>query len=299
MIWIHRGRRSEAARCAEQAVALARGAGDDRMLLHCLLQLQLAATALEDFSRMRDVCSEMEQLAGDLQNPCFTLLARIGQGIGELLSGHVVEAEAMFNRAMAGAGEGGGPALEAVALGLGAQCALEQGRHALAEERARAALSAVQSSRWTIQELRHALNWILNVFLSVDRPERHAAEIQAALARLRGLARRFPPAEPNAWVFEGRNEMRLGRPARAASALRRSLRLAEELGLTCDRADAHYWLGRLAATEGGRPHVPEGAAAHFASAHALFSRKGVVLSAERIRAASDRALSEQDAKLRA
>ncbi len=285
MILIHRGRRSEAAESADQAVAAARGAGDDRMLLHCLLQRQLAAAALEDFSRMRDVCYEMEQLAGDLQNPVFTLLARMGQGIADLLSGHLAEAEASFDRAMAGAGEGGGPALQAVTLGLGAQCALEQGRHGLAEERARAALSAVQSSRWAMQELRYALNWILNVFLSVDRPERHAAEIEAALARLRGLARRFPPVRPIAWVFEGRNEMRLGRPARAASALRRSLRAAEELGLTVDRANAHYWLGRLAATEGGRPHVPEGAAGHFSVAHALFARKGVILAAERTRAA--------------
>jgi tetratricopeptide (TPR) repeat protein len=285
MIWLHRGRRSEAAESAEQAVALARGAGNDRMLLHCLLQLQLAAAALEDFARMLDVCSEMEQLAIDIQNPCFTLLAQIGQGVAELLFGHLAEAEAAFERALTGLGDGVGPALEAVAFGLGAQCALEQGRHSLAEERADAALQAVRSSRWAMQELRYALNWTLNVFMSVDRPERHAAQIQEALGRLRRLARMFPSAEPNAWVFEGRNEMRLGRPSRAASALRRSLRAASLLGSTCDRANAHYWLGRLAQTEGGRPLVPEGAAVHLEAAHTLFARQGVASEAARARAA--------------
>lgn len=285
MIRLHQGRRSEAAASAAQAVVLARGAGDDTMLLRCLLQVQLAAVALEDFSRMHDVCCEMEQLALDLQNPCFTLLAQIGQGVAELLFGHPAEAEAAFDRALAGIGGSVGPALEAVAFGLGAQCALEQGQEALAEERAGAALSAVESSRWVMQEHRHALNWVLNVFMSVDRPERHAAQIQEALGRLRAIARMFPSAEPNMRMFEGREAMRLGRPDRAASALRRSLRAASLSGSVCDRAIAHYWLGRLAETEVGRPHVPEGAALHFEAAHSLFARKGVVSEAERALAA--------------
>lgn len=285
MIWLHQGRRSRAAECAEQAVTLARASGDERMLLHCLLQLQLAAAALDDFERMRTVCYEMEPLAIAMQNPCFTLLAQMGQGIAELLFGRLAEAEATLDRALASVGEGVGPALEAVALGLGAQCALEQGQHALAEERARAALEAVRRSRWAMQELRYALTGALNVFLAAERPERHDARIQEALGRLRGLARRFPSAESNAWMFEGRNEMRLGRPSRAAPALRRSLRAASRIGSTCDRANAHYWLGRLAETPGGRPHVPEGAAVHFEAAHALFARQGVALEAERARAA--------------
>ena len=136
-----------------------------------------------------------------------------------------------------------------------------------------------------MQELRYALTGALNVFLGVERPERHAVQIEEALGRLRSLSRRFPAVESNAWMFEGRNEMRLGRPSRAAAALQRSLRAAERMESACDRANAHYWLGRLALTEAGRPQVPEGAAVHFSAAEALFARKGVTLEAERARAA--------------
>ena len=287
MICIHGGRRAEALLRAERAVALARASSSNLLLLHCLLQLQLAAGELEDFARMRDVSSEMDRLAVDLQNPCFLLVARLGQAIADLLFGRVAEAEAALDGAPERFGEEVGPALRAMAFSLAAQCALELGQEALAEQRARAALEAVRSSQWAMLELRHALNWTLNVFLSIDRPERCAPQIHDALARLRSLARRFPSAESHAWRFEGRNEMRIGRSARAASALRRSLRAAVRMESSCDQAIAHYWLGRLAQTEGGRPYVPEGAALHFEAAHRLFASRGVVSEAERARRAAE------------
>lgn len=286
MIDLHAGRRAEGLRSAERAVALARGTRDEVLLLLCLFQLQLAVTAREDFPRMLDLCREMEALAARTQNPRHLVLALVGRGGAETMVGDPEEAEAAFERALAIVGDDVGPPLSAVAFGVAARCALQGGRLALAEERADAALLAVRRARWPLEELRLALSCALDVYLTLDPRADRDARAAEALSRLHVIARRFPSAESNAWLFEGRHRMRGGDARGAAAAMRRSLDAATRVDSSADQAFARFWLGRLAATPAGRAHVPEGAAAHFEAARALFERLAMVGEAERARDAA-------------
>jgi tetratricopeptide (TPR) repeat protein len=285
LIHLGRGRWAEAAAEAEQAVARARALRDDHALLQCLLQLQLARSELDAYASMLETCLEMEQLAARTANARYTALAHLGQGHAWLRLGDLARAEVALDRARATLPKELGSVPEAIFAGLAAECALKQGRRERAQALAREAVDAIGRTREGLAEVHYALACILEVLVSAEDPARHAAWIRPTLARLHRIARRFPFAEPNAWLLQGRYDAARGRTARAVAGIRRSLRAAERLGSRYQEAHARYWLGRLAASAAGARHVPEGAAVHLREALALFERLGCAWETEKVRAA--------------
>ncbi|MFT3765216.1 MAG: hypothetical protein QM820_06825 [Minicystis sp.] len=285
LIQLNAGSWTEAADSAARAVSGARAQRDDHSLMQSLLQLQLAQGELDDYAGMIATCREMERLATRAQNPRYAALGLLGQGHGRFRLGELAEAEVLLDRVLASLPQELGPITEAVAVSLAAACALRLGRPARAEALAARAMGAARRVRGTMAEIRYALAGILEVYLSADHPARHEAEIRSALAEMHRIARRFPFAEPNAWKFQGRYDSIRARPAPAAEALRRSACAAERLGARYQHAHARLWLGHLARTAAGRPHVPEGALPHLQAALAVFDHLGCAYEAAQARAA--------------
>jgi hypothetical protein len=282
-IHVGEGRWRDAARAAEEAVSRARVSRDDHALMRSLLPLHLAQGELDDYAGALGTCIEMEQLAARVESAHFTMIALLGQAFVRLRLGELAPARAVLDRARAIAPDELGPVLQAVSSGLAAVCAMGQGQRVRAEALAAEALDGVRRARTAVAQTRYALVCSLEVYLSAEHPERHAARIRPALAALHRIARRFSFGEPNAWMLHGRVEWLLeGRRARAEASLRRSLRSAERLGSRFEQAQARYWLGRLAQDTPGRGAA---GAAHLHAAATQFEHLGCAWEAARARAA--------------
>lgn len=283
ILWLNEGRWKDAAGCAEAAVACARAQKDDLSTLHCLLHLEIALTALDEYAQLIEVCGEMEVLSVRMQNTHYTSLAALGLGVAWIRLAEFSKADGVLHRAIEQLPAELGPLPEALLRGLAAVSALQQGRTAAAEELASRAMSAVTRARWTMAELRLPLCCILEVYLSAARPERYVREIESALGRLNALARRFPFAAPNALLFQGRHDWQQKKIERAYRCLRRSLEVAQRFDGRYEIAQAHFWLGRLTTCPGSASHMAAGADDHLQSALSLFEQIGAKWEAERTR----------------
>jgi hypothetical protein len=96
--------------------------------------------------------------------------------------------------------------------------------------------------------------------------------MELVLARLRKIARLFPVAHSNFFLYAGRYDWHCGRKLRAIQRLRRSLQAAISLSQKYEQAQAHYWLGCCTREMDGA-HAKH-AATHLASALALFQQLG-------------------------
>jgi hypothetical protein len=282
---INQGCWSEAVESAEQAVARARAHKDDLSVMHCLVQRDIAAIGLDDFDRAEQIACEMERLAIRAENPRYLAIALIIQGATRLRFGEPVQAEEVLSRAHAILAPELGLMPLAMLTGLLAMSALMQGRFDRAEALASEGMAVVRRARWPLVELRLPLNCIVDVYLSLDDPERHAPEIRAGLATLHRIAWESPSARPILLVLEGRWFFHRGRPARAVASVRRALSAARRQGMRYDQAVTLFALGCLARSEGGRRNVPEGAEVHLRDALALFERLGARFEADKTRAA--------------
>lgn len=285
LIEINDARYPLAAHYAGQAVALARESRDDLALLHALLEVQLAATGLDDFAQVLQVCREMERLALRADNPGYQALAYIGQGAARLALGDYPEAAERIDKARACLPPAMGALLQGVTLGLATACALHLKQLECAEELADQALQAIGLARWNLVQLRHPLAFILETYLHPERFARHTEKIAQARARLQRLARVFPQAVPADQLFQGVYLWRMGRPYRALACFRRSIAAAQKLTMRHDAALTEYWLGCFAASPSGRSVVAEGALSHLRAALATFELLGTAGDAARTRVA--------------
>jgi len=276
----NQGRWAEARTRALQAAALARGQRDSFAYLHCLLQQQLAANGLDDFAEILDLCSEMELLAVQAQNPLFLALALIGQGQAKLRFSQLDLAEERLQRARSLIAQGLGPVLAAIVHGMLAVCAWLQGRQQSAEDLAGESMAALRQIEWPLVDLRYALSCVLEVCLASPEYERHLPIIEEALGRLGRIARSFRFAQPSFFLYRGRHEWAQGRWMQGKRDLQLSLRAARDSGSRYEQAQAHYWLGRLFLERS-----PSDAAVELKTALALFESLGAVWDAAAVRAA--------------
>lgn len=274
LVEINDGQFERAAEHAAQAVTLARLYKDDLALLHSLLELQLAAAGLYDFAKMLAVSQEMEPLAIRTDNPRYLALAYIGQGAAQLNVGGYAEAAGLLEKARAYLPQELGPIPESVTLGLLADCARHLRQFDRALELADQALGAVLRARWNLIQLRHPLVCVLDVYLNSPNSERHAAQIETALARLHRLARQFPKVAPDDQMYHGLYFWRFGQPRRSLRSFRKSIELSTKYQMPLERAMAQYWLGCFAQSPAGHGLVREGAGPHLHVALVTFQRLG-------------------------
>lgn len=301
-MWLNGGHLEKAKESAVQAVACARAIRADLALMEALLQLELAAFGLGEFRHVLAICDEMEELAARSQHARYAMMAATGKGIALHRLGRIQEAKAVIDRAVGDRPPEPGPVPEATLLGVAALCALQRGEGERAEVLAVATMAAIDRARWTMLELRYALACILEVHLGVGSDgmspgpsglcprspgnyRRRFPEARRALEKSHRIAHQFPFAETDAWRYQGRYEALRGRPARAVECLRRAIRAGARDRSRLEVAWAHYWLGQVARSEKGRPHVPEGATMHFRASLEIFEDLDVPFEAAHAREA--------------
>lgn len=273
LVELNDGQLERAAEHAAQAVALARTYKDDFALLNSLLQLQLAAAGLCDFAQMLAASREMEPLAVRAENARYLALAYVGQGAAQLNLGEYADAAVLLEKARAYLPQELGPIPESVTLALIASARRNMEQFDRAAELANQALSSVLRARWSLVQLRYPLGCILDAYLMAPQPQHYAAQIELALAKLQGLARRFPQAVPDALLFGAVADWRCGRPTkRTAESFRKSIATASKLGMKLESAMAQYWFGCFAQSRVGAPLVREGAQAHLHAALVTFEQ---------------------------
>ncbi|HRI51193.1 MAG TPA: AAA family ATPase, partial [Pseudomonadota bacterium] len=286
LVELNDGQLERAAEHAARAVALARNYKDDLALLHSLLQLQLAAAGLCDFAQMLAVSREMEPLAVRAENARYLVLANIGQGAAQLNLGEYAEAAIQLEKGRTYLSQELGLIPESVTLSLLASARRNLEQFEPAVELASQALDSVQRARWSLVQLRHTYVCILDAYLAAPQPARYASQIEIALAKLRGLARRFPHAVPDALLFAALADWRLGRPTRRTAELfRKSITTACKLGMKMEPATAQYWFGCFAKSSAGASWVREGAEPHLRAALMTFERFKAAGMVSRTRAA--------------
>jgi tetratricopeptide (TPR) repeat protein len=278
--WLNEGEWQLAADSAAKAVSVARSQSDDLSLMSCLLPLELARTGLDEYEAVLQICREMEQLAARIQNPRYTALALIGQGVARLRRGDVAVADALLQRASQQAELG--YALEAVVHSLIALVSLQSGQSARATESADAAMQAIRRVRWPVAELRYPLSCALDVYLASPDLVRHQALVQEALAKLRQIALRFPFVASNAALYRARYAWRLGNHRLAAACFRESVQGSSQQGARFERAWASCWMGQFLTQTGSEKQRREGEA-HLRAALAIFTQLGNVWDAEQAR----------------
>lgn len=271
LVELNDGQLERAAEHAARAVALSRTYKDDLALLHSLLQLQIAAAGLCDFAQMLALSREMEPLAVRAENTRYRVLAYIGQGAAQLNLGEYADAAVVLEKGRSHLSPELGLIPESITLSLLASARRNLQQMEPAAELASQALESVQRARWSLVQLRHTYVCILDTYLATSQPARYASRIEIALAKLRGLARRFPHAVPDALLFAALADWRLGKPTqRTAELFRKSITTARKLGMRMEPAAAQYWLGCFAQSSAGASWVPEGAEPHLRAALATF-----------------------------
>jgi class 3 adenylate cyclase/tetratricopeptide (TPR) repeat protein len=109
--------------------------------------------------------------------------------------------------------------------------------------------------------------------------DRSAAQLaRQACAALRQYARAVPIAAPRAWSCEGLGAHLAGHHRHGLAAWRKSLAVAERLGMPCEQARAHYQLGR---------HLPvndPAREAHLTRAGEIFADIGALYELARVQA---------------
>lgn len=277
MVWINEGRWRDAAVVSERAVALARAQKDEVSVMYSLLQAQIVVTGLDDYRALLEISTEMEALALRTQNPRYTAFALTGQGMARMRRGEFAQAEEVVLRIRTDLLPGGGSVAEALGQGVAALAAHRQGQPQRAAKYTNVAMQAFRRARWLIVQLRNPLACVLEVYLEADTVESHSAMIAEALSSLGKLARRYPNARANYYLYRGRYAWLRGQPLRALLFLQRSLRAAEHVEARYEQALAHYWLGLFKKKQ----KTWQSAESHLRAAQALFEELGTAWDAAR------------------
>lgn len=275
MVWINEGRWRDAAVVAERAVAQARAQKDEVSLMYSLMQAQLVVTGLDDYPALLQISTEMEALALRTQNPRYTAFALTGQGMARMRRGEFAQAEEVVLRIRTDLLPGGGSVAEALGQGVAALAAHRQGQPQRAAKYATVAMQAFRRARWLIVQLRNPLACVLEVYLEADTMKSHSALIAEALANLGKLARRYPNARANYYLYRGRYAWLRRQSLNALLFLQRSLRAAEHVEARYEQALAHYWLGIF------KQETWKSAESHLRAALALFEQLGTAWDAAR------------------
>ncbi len=283
LIRLNEGRFGEAAEAASEGIAKARAQRDDVSLMHCLFQLQVALSEVSDFRRVVVVARELHAVAERTSNPRYRALAQLGRGGAWLRLGELSLADVELTRAFTTLSRELGPLPAAIAIALGAVCALRAGDRDLALARAESAMRAIDEARFPMGELAYALTSIVEVML--EWPEERTGEpVSRAAALLARLGRRFPVVMPVAAIFAGRVALWRGDLRAAARELHRGLRAAQRAGSDFEEARARLWLGRLALRPRGARLVGQAPEPLLRAALATFERQEAAFEARQARA---------------
>jgi tetratricopeptide (TPR) repeat protein len=272
MLWMNMADGVAATVAAKQAVTLAQAMRDDHALALSLFQLQLAQIAVEDFARVLSISQELEQLATRLQNQRYLAIGLLGQGMAWMQLGDFARATLILERARAAIPSEFGVMPLAMVVGQSALCALRLGDQNKAEQLAGEAMAVIDTITWAILPMTHALTHVLEVYLTIPSGHDHLVSMHKLLAHLGKIASRFPYAGPRAHFYRGRYELWQGQPVRAALSLRRSLKAAQAVNLQYEQAQAHEWLGRLAARWTPRFLGKAAELEHLRAAQSLYTR---------------------------
>lgn len=285
LVRLSEGRWAEAIESARQAVDGALAQKDELTAMYCLVQLQAGVMARDDHAGLLEVARQIEALAVRTENPAYQVLALLSQGGALLRFNEIAAAAAAISRAREILPPDFGPIPEAVLNGLEASCAMMQGHGERALAHAHEAMRGIESATWAMRELNLALYEVLDVYLTLGDPRRCGREVRVAIGLLQKIAGQFPFEAAFPLLYGGRWAAALGRPAQAAAALRRCLRITERLGTRYTQGMARYALGCLAREEGAQRIIPEGAEPHLRAAAALFEALGAPREAGRAHAA--------------
>lgn len=286
---LEEGRFIEAATIAADAAESARIHKDDLVLADCLLQQELGHSGAEDYRAAFEVCIELEQVAGRMQNPRYLVLALLGQAHCHLFFGNTARLETLLVRCRAENSHNLGPLIESFVLAMSALSAILRADRGYAETQALRATSSVERIPGTMAALRHPLACILDVLLhDAASVERNESTIRSMLMRLQSVGRVYSFAAPLAIFFEGRFALARGQVARAARQLRNVATMTGRIGSRFDQARGRYWLARVAEHPQGPRHVPEGAPFHDEIALELFENLGCQFESNRVRETLER-----------
>lgn len=143
-------------------------------------------------------------------------------------------------------------------------CALRSGQLDKARQLAPGLLKRFEDTPATFVHLQDACPGVARTLLvlwqsATQRSERHqlALLLQRALRMTRGYARVFRVGQPAAWLLTGHYQYLRGERESARRSFATSHRIARQLGMPFEAAQAQAWLGRLNLGVGGRRQLAE------------------------------------------
>ena len=257
-VYLHQGDAVRHRACMEVAQKLAQQLGDVNAELF-LLSSEILMTRLK--GNFEDARRKAEQLVRASQS-CGNMFF-LGTGYGQLGTallhiGDLFAAERHLDSGVAIAERERHPhavAIEDVRL----CCALRRGHLDKVRQLAPALLKRFEDTPATFVDLQDACPGVARTLLvlwqaATQRTERHELELllQRALRLTRGYARAFRVGQPSAWLLTGHYQYLRGERESAWRSFAKSRRIAVQLGMPFEAAQAQAWLGRI--TPGVRGH---------------------------------------------
>ncbi|HEY85012.1 MAG TPA: hypothetical protein G4N96_07885, partial [Chloroflexi bacterium] len=257
---------------ANKGAELNKQLGNMRQWEECLVMLAHRAHFLSQFQRSIEIWTELYESAlqrGDAQAQCWGLTGRVE---GLLPLGHLDKAMGLLELALSLLTEVDDYTTDISAYGLLSVTQLRQGRLEAAEKTAEKALSVIiQSSPTAYSALEGyaatAETW-LGLWESTGR-NRFKVPAQQACKALRGFARVFPIARPQAGMWQGVYYRLAGKPRQAQTAWRKSLKAAQQFNMAYEMGLIHTEMGR---------HLPDNDPArsdHLNQAAQIFTRLNI------------------------
>jgi tetratricopeptide (TPR) repeat protein len=245
----------------DEAAKITRRVGDRRRLGEINALRGCVAYFQGDLARAGSLFAELRQYGSQNRNAQMQAWALLAQATHAVRSGDLDQARLVLQDRRA-------PALEALLH-------LRRGEWQAAGEAVQAALEPVRAAPikcyWyelyaTTAEATIAL-WHASRQRDMGDQATLRAAAEQAMRTLRRFARVFPIGQPRALLCQGLLAWVDERPVRAWEAWRRSLAVAERLGMRYDEMLAHHVLGRH-----GDPSERD---EHLASARRLFAQLGI------------------------
>ncbi|HEX6385827.1 MAG TPA: AAA family ATPase [Anaerolineae bacterium] len=259
---------------AEQAIALCRRTGDQRILGLSLGLLALVPYHQGHFAQSAQLYADWLAAATEIDNVQHQGFGLFGQSENALRLGTLDKAAALAQEGLTLLDEQTEDTVEnrtakLRGYGLLAAARLRQGEQQAAQQAADAALGlmvqlALPTRVTSLEGFAGAVEVYLTLWEINGRTTMLVRASRQACAGLRRYARVFAIGQPRTWLWRGVYEWLNGRPARARRAWQKSLAAAERLDMPLEKTLVHYQISRH--TTGAERE------AHLNQAAALFTR---------------------------
>jgi tetratricopeptide (TPR) repeat protein len=243
-----------------------------------------------EYAQVERRSSELFALGQRCQNPQFVACALTFLGALALVRGQFSKAAALLGEADGQARLQPAILIALLISGHQALAALRGDDRAAAQKHADATLQHIRSiplPNFVLGSYSHLTEvylelWERSAMLTVAERRRLVATLKQALAKLHQHARAAVVAQPSAALWQGRFELRRGRPAVALRHLHTALQLAQKLAQPLDEALAHYWLARVILDSDLTVGTAKDAGEHLRAAQRLFKRLGAAWHGEQV-----------------